>query len=224
MAQCKWCDRSGWFLSLNPLGLCSTCSPIIHMEASQRTRIINDSVKVISDSKNLETRLSRVDQLIEHANGLLRYEKRGISVIDPPASSFLEDYGGRHDQIIFEALTADASMALSKANVAPSYSTKINLLSKVLLKIREYKPRTHHPESLDSLERQVQSAIQNVQLKQHLESAKKHEFKGQNKKALDQYYEALYLLRHDDIDDSVQNKHISFIEAKITSLGGSPGK
>ena len=51
-----------------------------------------------------------------------------------------------------------------------------------------------------------------------IEDAKKAEFKNQRKKALDKYYEALYFLKNDEIDDSLQQDHISMIESKIKEL------
>jgi hypothetical protein len=125
------------------------------------------------------------------------------------------------DQIIADSLKDEVNMASSKAAVAVSTTTKVNMLSKVLLKIREYKARSSNPSLLDQLERQVQTEIQRYQLDGYLDSAKKAEFKGQKKKALDQYYEALYLLRHDEVDDSLQKGQITFIENKISELGGS---
>ncbi len=221
MGQCKWCSRSGWFLSLNSSGLCNNCAPLVSLDASQRIRILNDSLKIVTESKNLDTRLSRLDLLLEHANALLKYEQRGISVTDPPPSYFINKFGKMRDQIIIETLKADIDTASYKAAVAASTTAKINTLSKMLLRIREYKSRADNPSSLDQLEKQVQSEIQRIQLHGYLDSAKKYEFKGQKKKALDQYYEALYLLRHDDVDDSLQKEQISFIESKIAELGGT---
>ena len=60
-----------------------------------------------------------------------------------------------------------------------------------------------------------------TQLNAYLDEAKKAEFKGQRKKALDRYYDALYFLKHDEIEDALQQEHLSAIEAKINELGGS---
>ena len=191
------------------------------MDASQRIRIINDSIKIVTESKNLDTRLSRLDLLLEHANALLKYEQRGIRIMDPRPSYFISKFGGMRDQIISESLDKDYESASSKATVAPTITSKVNALSKVLLKIREYKTKANHPESLEALEKQVAAAIQKYQLDGYLDAAQKAQFKGQKKKALDQYYEALYLLKHDQVDDSLQKDQITLIESKITEMGGS---
>jgi len=223
MAECKWCGRSGWFLRLSPGGLCTNCLPLVNMDARQRGRIINDSMKILNASKNLETRLSRLDLLVEHARALVRYEERGISVIDPPPSAVIGRFGGARDEIILECLRGDVDSATSRAAVALTTQAKVNALSKVLLKVREYRSRADNPEPLGALEKKVSDCIHKTQLEAHLDSARKAEFKGQKKRALDEYYEALYLLKHDEIDDSLQKDQIGRIESKIAELGGSVG-
>jgi len=53
-------------------------------------------------------------------------------------------------------------------------------------------------------------------LNKYLEEAGKAEFKGNLKKALDQYQEALYFLKNDDVDDILQSKEIASIESLVT--------
>lgn len=221
MAQCKYCGRSGWFLALTANGLCNNCNPIVSMDVIQRARIINDSLKLVRESKKLDTQLSRCDLIVEHASALMKYEQLGIPTLNPLPSAFVQEYQAMHDQIIVDGLTTEFENARSKAEVAPSVTSKVNLLSKALLKVREYKLKANNPSILDSLEQQISQLIQNIQLAGYLDAARKAEFKGQKKKALDQYYEALYFLKHDDINDSFQQEHISLIESKIAELGGS---
>lgn len=88
----------------------------------------------------------------------------------------------------------------------------------MLLKLRDHKDKLTNKNFLEDLERQIISTLHNVQLEGYLDAAKRADFKGQKKKALDQYYEALYFLKHDEIEDSLQMEHISTIEAKIEEL------
>ena len=71
---------------------------------------------------------------------------------------------------------------------------------------------------LDQLEARVRRFSHETQLNAYLEAARKAEFKGQKKKALEQYKEALYFLKTDEIDDLSQAEEISKIEAKISEL------
>jgi len=66
----------------------------------------------------------------------------------------------------------------------------------------------------------IEGEITKVKCEDALDKAKKYEFKGNNKKALDFYYESLYFLKTDNIDDEVQKEQINEIENKIKSLGG----
>jgi len=221
MAQCKYCGRSGWFLSLSREGLCRNCGPTIVRDVVRKGQIINESLKIIKGSRKLETQLSRCDLVIDLAQTLTEYDKRGINTIQPPPSYLLRDLGAQRDELILAGLEREASEAQAKAQVATSIRAKLTFLSKVLLRIREWKLKASRPDLLDALEKTVAAVVHQAQLDGHLEEARKAEFKGQRKKALDHYYEALYFLKHDDIEDSLQGEHISRIEAKIAELGGA---
>lgn len=218
MAKCKYCGRSGLFLSVSREGLCRSCQPIVVMDVKQRGRIINDSMRLIEESKKLDTQISRCDLLLEHATELAEYEKRGIPSIKPPPSALLQGYRQIRDELILAGLDAAIQTAQAKADIATTTKSKINHLSKALLKVREYKTKSSDPTALHVLETELVSLIDQTELDGYLEKARKAEFKGRRKQALDQYYEALYFLKHDEIDDSLQSDHISAIEAKIAEL------
>jgi hypothetical protein len=194
---------------------------LVKFDVQQRLKILNDSINIVNESKNLDTRLSRLDLLLEHANALYRYEQRGIPVVEPSPSAVLENFRGRKDQIILETLRTITEEAKKKSATVTAASSKVSSLTKALLKIREYTDKVDSKKSLTVLEKSVTNMIQKIQLQGYLNQAEKAEFKGQNKKALDQYYEALYFLKHDDIDDSLQQGMISHIEDKIIELGGT---
>jgi len=78
MATCKWCGQSGWFFSVNSEGLCKKCTPYVLLEVSEHGRIITESVKLINESKNAKTRVSRCDLVIEHPEAILKYGDSGI--------------------------------------------------------------------------------------------------------------------------------------------------
>ena len=220
MAECKYCGRTGIFLAVTKNGLCGNCDPIVAMDVLQRGRIINDSMKLVKSSKKLDIKLSRSDLLIQHASALLKYEERGIPTLKPLPSVLAKEYQAQRDPMIFNFLTSEFESLKANLNVTASVKSKVNSLSKLLLKIREYKALVSKANILDALEGEVTDLVHKTQLSGYLDEAKKAEFKGQKKKALDQYYEALYFLRNDQINDTLQKENISFIESKITELGG----
>ncbi|MBU4349766.1 hypothetical protein KJ830_03460 [bacterium] len=218
MAQCKMCGRKGFFLSVSEDGLCKSCESIVVMDIQQRGRIINDCIKLVNESKNMSTQLSRYDLLREHAQALLEYEHKGIPTISPSPSQFLSEYTTNRDQIVLEGITAEVEKALARAEIATTPRTSINEANKALLKIREGKKELNDKAKLDQLEDRIRHFSHEKQLNEYLEAARKAEFKGKKKKAIDQYQEALYFLRNDDIEDSLQGEKISKIEAKISEL------
>ncbi|MBA7567589.1 hypothetical protein ES708_09304 [subsurface metagenome] len=130
----------------------------------------------------------------------------------------MSEYTIKRDQIISESVTAEVEKALARAEIAATPRTSINEANKALLKIREGKKELNDKEKLDQLEDRIRHFSHEKQLNEYLEAARKAEFKGKIKKALDQYQEALYFLRGDDIDDSLQVEKIGEIEAKISEL------
>jgi len=175
-------------------------------------------MRLIGESKKLDTQLSRCDLLLEHAEALMKYEEKGIPTIEPLPSALLREYRIKQDELILNGLECEVKDTLIKIGVTISPKTKINHLSKALLKIREYKPKANNSELLNDLEMKLVELIHQTQLNSYLEEAKKAEFKGQRKKALENYYEALYFLKHDEIDDALQSENISALEARIAEL------
>lgn len=220
MAECKYCNRSSWFLSFSDHGLCGSCEGMLQRELGQRFRIIGESEDLINSSKVLETQLLRCDVIIEHANAMIPLEQKGIVTTNPPPSKLIGIFQNKKDELVVRALKSEIKTILEKIQFTVGVKTKVAALSKALLQIRSLKSKVVHPILLDALESQVKGFIHKTQLDSYLEQAKKAEFKGQNKKALDQYYEALYFLKNDAIPDATQKEQISFIEGKITELGG----
>ncbi len=221
MAQCKWCEKKGMLLSVNWDGLCKVCASTVAIEIQQRTRIIDDSARLALEGKKIDTRLSRCNLVLEHANALLKYEEKGVPTIDPDPSKLIFGFNELHDKIIIEEMEGITNKALTKAGVATTNKQAINEATKALVKIKEWEDKLNEPGGLEDLEGQVRTFTHEKQLNGFLEEARKAEFKGNTKKALDQYQEALYFLKTDEVDDSLQAGAISEIEAKIKELSQS---
>lgn len=218
MATCKMCNRSGFFLSVNTYNLCTTCNAGMTIEAQSRLRVINDSMKLVDTGKTLETRMSRCDLVIEHAQALMKFEKLGIPVIKPLPSVIVKTYSENKIKILKDALIEESRQALEKVKLAATLNAKVSALSKVILKVADYRKIYPNDNDLRIIENGLRKTVQEIQLTTYLDIAKKSEFKGNKKKALDNYYEALYFLQHDDIDDTLQSDAINTIEAKIKEL------
>jgi len=90
MPRCKFCSRKSIFLRVDSNGLCDDCASFVPIDISYRIRIVNDSIRLISNSSNLKTRLSRCIVAEEHLIALVKYEQLGIKFPDPPPSSLLQ--------------------------------------------------------------------------------------------------------------------------------------
>lgn len=218
---CRWCGkRAGWLSPLTPNGVCADCQNAIAIDVAQRVRIIEDSSRLVDEGKKLETRLSRLDLLLEHARVLWEFERRGIPTVDPPPSAIIAEYRDKHDELILDSMGSEARSAIIKSDTATTTRTKLTPLTNALAKVRHHKAEVNDPIRLFQLEAELTARSNLIQLNDFLDKARKAEFKGQQKKALDQYLEALYFLKTDETDGSLQAEYIEGVEAKVVELGG----
>ncbi len=221
MATCKHCDRKGWFLKLDNNGLCTACQPIVIPDVIARHKAIQRSLEPANRAAGLKTRVGKCDIIVEHAKALLRYERKGINTTSPLPSEFITEYQQVRRAHIREAARSVSEIAKAKADVASSHKTKANALAAGLAKIHEMGTTFDTMDEIRPLLGELSSMIHKTRLDGFLHSAAKAEFKKNRQKALDQYQEALYFVRNDDVPDEEQKDEIQFLEAKIAELSRS---
>lgn len=187
-------------------------------EAKLLLPTLNQQMKKADAQVKFTTRLQFCDRTVQLAEKLLKYEKLGISVIKPPPSLIIKTYTENKTSIIKEGLREEARQAVEKSKLAKTVNGKITAISKVILQINEYRKDMPYDKDLELLETGLRKSLQEIQFNSYLEEAKISEFKGNTKKALDRYYEALYFLQHDEIDDKFQSEAMNMIEEKIKLL------
>jgi hypothetical protein len=218
MASCKWCKKSGIFLSVDNRGLCKKCAAAISFDLQQRSRVIASSLQIINDGKKFKTRYERCDLVLEHAYQLEKYEKSGISVSETLPSKLILDLDELKDELLNEEIESIAKASISRSEQAASIKGRISLYNKGILKLEDLKDFVGDYESISSAIEHLRKKSKEFQLNSFLENARKFEFKGQTKKAIDQYWEALYFLKNDEIDDRQQMDQIRDLEEKIRIL------
>lgn len=221
MGQCVWCEKKGLFLSVDRNNLCRNCQLFIYLDIQQRSRIILDSQELIEKSENFKTRIHRVDVISEHAQALKKYEEKNISTITPPPSECEKYYTDLKNELIYENINEEVDKIMNKAKLALTAKTKMTEANKAILKISERQKEFQDKDKVDSLnkrKKEIKNFMHKTQLNEYLEEAKKAEFKGQKSKALDKYQEALYFLKTDEVDDSLQKEKIDEIKSKISEL------
>jgi hypothetical protein len=172
---------------VDPNGLCYECAPFIVLNIQNHTRIIDDSVNLINRSKNKATRLSRCDLLIEHAQALVPYHAKGIPTVEPSPAELIRLVQDQKHEIILEDAQQQVEKWLDKARVAATVRTALTNGSKALLAITEARKELGDPSTLADREAEVKRFLHETELAGYLDEAKKAEFKGNRKKALDQY-------------------------------------
>lgn len=218
MATCVWCGKKGFFVLVNNEGFCKNCEDV-HMVVKRHLEIIQESQKIVLSSKNINTKLSRLDVIIDNAKSISKYEEKIPGIVSPSTSEIIRVCLSDKKEIILESVYSTVSKHQNKAELAVTLKSKINELNKILLKLNEAKSILgEYPQKLIIIERSIRSEIHKIKLNNIIEAAKKAEFKGQVKKAIDQYQEALYFLKTDDVDDSSQKQSIAEVEKKIAEL------
>ena len=220
MARCKWCDKRGIFMSVDPNGLCRDCQHLV-VEIQSRARVLEQSMRLADKGKTFGTRLSRCELVIEHAAYLLEFEQKGVPTVSPSPSYILDEFRDLRTQIIVSEAESVVEKAFEKSNLASTSSAKERALSAGVLKLREVTQGLEERSLVHPLEEKLRQQMHHVTLDGYLGAARKAEFKGNIKKAIDQYQEALYFIRNDDVDDAQQQSSIREIEAKLEELSAT---
>jgi len=199
--------------------LCNNCVNRIKFDIEQRLRIIRDSNEIVRKSKNIETIISRSNLAIDHLNELSEFDK--YELVETNFASFAEAFSMMKEELILNRLKVNYETIKEKLLTLSTTNAKVNQLNKLKVEVQKYYPLIKNYEGdvnhfLHVIEKEI-SKVKNDEL---LDKARKNEFKGNKKKALDYYYEALYSLKTDKIDDQEQLNQIYDIQRKITDLGG----
>jgi len=185
----------------------------------RQVQIVQESQRLVESGKTLQTRVGRCDDIIRITGELILYEERGITVLNPPPSVLRSQYVKEREDIVTEHLKAEAQKILTRAELKATPRSAIAEATKAVIKIGEARNEydVDNP-ALDELEHLVRRFLHQTELKGYLTEAEKAEFKGNNKKAIDQLQEALFFLKNDKIVDELQSSQIKEIEEKILQL------
>ena len=176
-------------------------------------------MRLAHEGKTHGTRLSRCELAIEHAEFLLEFERKDVATVSPSPSSILRQYQNFRIEIIVAEASDVSKKAFEKSSLATTAKSKERILAAAVLKVREVGQSLEERSYVASLELKLRREIHRVTLDGYLDAARKAEFKGNIKKAIDQFQEALFFIRNDDIDDAQQQLEIRDLEAKLEELG-----
>jgi len=184
------------------------------MAINRSLEVISESVHFAINSKNMGTRLSRIDVAISVAEELVNdYPK--IDEFLSQLTSF-KDY---RLELHMENIGNKINKHLDRANVAKTAATKISNASKALAEIEDgFRNEYTDKSRLEECKVSIENYIHQVQIEELKEKAERLEFKGQYSKAAAAYQDALFFIHRDNVDDSLQEEEISEFERKIEAM------
>lgn len=204
-------------------GLCAPCGTKVHFETSRKVQIVKESLDLAYNGKTAATRVSRCDLAAQIVEELMPLEAKGITISDPPPSVLLVRVAELRERILLNESAKLAEKAILKSSVAVSAGSKVTALNSASIKIAEFiKSHSGDPSLIAPIVANLMSLAHKAQLDGFLDEARKAEFKGNRKKAIDRYQEALFFLRNDRVGDHEQLEEIRRIENKILDLGREP--
>ena len=118
MAQCKFCDNKGFFLSVDKDGLCKDCAPALSLQVQQSARVIKESNDIINSSKNTATRISRYDTILLYLKDLVELEQKGIPTLNISPSKLLQAFTDERDKILLEGTKYEVEELLTRPELA----------------------------------------------------------------------------------------------------------
>lgn len=198
--------------------LCEKCAGPVLGEIQQILRQISESQDLINNGKTVATRMGRIDFIIDICDQIAPYFDAGVKLdgFDPHEVIRTAEYA--RPTILREEAEKIASEAVDKSALATTSRTSANALARGREKLRQLSREYDCEGIIKDLDAQMARASASVEAKGHVESAEKAEMKGNKKKALDCYIDALYHLQNDDVPDEEQTDMISELENRIQRL------
>jgi len=221
VAQCRYCNKRGFFLTVSKYGLCKNCEGPVMASIESIGRVIYESMKIANESKNLNTKIKRLDTMIDMSKKLQEeFIDRGINPLtgDSPQTIIEKAEKAKLENIEIE-LRKKVEFHLEKARRAQTSKTMISNADKALDELLKFNQEYDYENK--ELELEIHAFIHKANYEGLVLEAEKFEFKDNVKKAIDKYQEALFFLKRDGIPDEQQQELISSLETKIEELSNN---
>ena len=218
MAKCNYCEKKGFFLGVDKNNLCNKCSPFVVSDIENRGRIVSESLKLAQTGKTFSTRISRIDVLLSNLDLLLTYEMKDIPTISPKPSFLIQEIQVLRRETITNEVNEIFTKSVNQADVAATPTSEYNALSKGFLKVQEILDANNGEDHNFEQLLRLKLLMHKAKIEGYINEAKKAEFKGNTKKAIDQYQEALFYIENDDVDDSLQSDLINEVKKRLATL------
>lgn len=222
MARCKSCDKSGFFLTVDGLGLCASCVVSVRPTIEFQVNRAVESTHAVDTRKTPLARLQAVERARGACSYLLAFERKGIFILTPSARELLENLTVIGRQIADDAILTHSSEAREKAIDAPSESAKLTGYAVAIKALLKLSTVAHDPSVLEEAALALRMERDRLRFDLTCRKAQAAVAKGQTKKAIDLFIQAIVDLQHDSTPDDKQMDLIYKAEDRIIALGGTP--
>lgn len=137
MIQCKWCDKHIFWMFSRRDCLCRSCRAEITADIERILPAVKYSIKVVANAANRSLRIEHCRTILEHAERLQAYARRGIPVGDFQPDRLIEEYRNAHDSLITEQHPKRRYLSVSCARAEDA--------------LAEYQDILHVRDALDSI-------------------------------------------------------------------------
>ena len=168
-------------------------------------RVVDESIEIVGTSKNYDTVKSRLSIAIDKLQYLIARYPHRIDI-----KTALEKCLAHRIPVHTNALCTAVDALMAKAKLAKTIPGKTNAANKALLLLKDgLADEFVDNDAIKKTASAIQLYLNKEELKETETRAERFEFKGNFKKALDTYQDALFFLRRDNYDDSSQQKRHS---------------
>ena len=213
MRTCKWCGKSGWFLSLSKDGFCQSCESTVKSNVIQATQILNQSLALMKRGKGLDFRLSKAALAIEKLRELLPFYNKKLLRLSPSPQEWVAHIHSEQRKMVVQHVSTLFNQAKKEALRTVDATQRTNAFESVLAALSKYEGHLGKANT-QQWQSRVESELEH--LTRDVENAEKKE-KG---RAMNQYLETLDILRSEYTGEREQALEIQRVEKLIRDLGG----
>jgi len=218
MANCLDCGRRKGLFEAFENGTCKNCVEQNYRSLHRHVALAAELFRKADTAKTFNTKLKYIEESAGHLSDAVLFEQRGYAIDGPSASGMLQKCLLTRKQLVLHEAQSVFDSAEVKSKSKTTTSSRITPYSSARAKIHELKSHLDDPRLVCDIESAIDARMHRLQFDGYVEKARKEEFKGNEKKALDQYQEALFFLKNDEIDDHEQSAPIYELEIKIKEL------
>ena len=185
------------------------------MRVLHATRVLNENLNLMRRARELDTRLSKGQDAIKQLQELIPYYQKGLVKLQPSPQELVARIYMTERKITNQHIEQIFKAAVAQARKAPTDIAKGQYLTQVVEAIEKYKAQLGKTNELrwrNRLERDREKLL--------VTGNKKDQDSNRRSKAINQYIEALDMLRADDTGDPEHKNRIEQIKKRIRELGG----